>query len=140
MVIKFFMKRRQEQLIVLSYLLSQLSYINIIVSHGIGGNKLFVFVFVFVFVFPSFAGFWYPANNICISLVLVFFYSIVTPSPQLGLVRSIDRLTTLATSMHILRQYPLFPPQGGNRFDSYIMLTVHSVNYSVFLSRFHYNM
>jgi hypothetical protein len=23
--------------------------------------------------FPSFAGFWYPANNICISLVLVTF-------------------------------------------------------------------
>ena len=68
--------------------------------------------------FPSFAGFWYPANNICISLVLVFFYNIVTPSPQLGLVRSIDRLTTLATSMHILERYPLFPPQGGNRFDS----------------------
>ncbi len=41
---------------------------------------------------------------------------------QLGLVRSIDRLTTLATSMHILERYPLFPPQGGNRFDSCILL------------------
>ncbi len=70
--------------------------------------------------FPSFSGLWYPANNICISLQcsVSIFYSIVTPSPQLGFVRSIDRLTTLATSMHILRQYPLFPPQGGNRFDS----------------------
>jgi hypothetical protein len=37
---------------------------------------------------------------------------------------------------HIFTQCPLFPPQGGNRFDSYIILIVHSVCYSVFFIAF----
>jgi hypothetical protein len=36
---------------------------------------------------------------------------------------------------HIITYCPLFPPQGGNRFDSYIMLTVHIIAcfYRVFI-------
>jgi hypothetical protein len=35
-----------------------------------------------IYFFPSFAGFWYPANNICISLVLVFFTASLPPPPN----------------------------------------------------------
>ncbi len=35
-----------------------------------------------------------------------------------------SRYNNLITIIRILRRYPLFPPQGGNRFDSCIILII----------------
>ncbi len=62
-----------------------------------------------------------PQKNICISLVLVFFTASLPPPPNWVW---FDLLYANYSSygMHIFRQFPLFPPQGGNRFDSWILL------------------